>query len=198
MLRLLTFFLLLAATPAWATEDAVPHDYASCKADNAYTAKDGLLCTYLVPENKTDPDKIKYYLACQRSKPNHQYLKSYDCKYKFPDDMSGPAFVSCERESMPTQYPGFDDDCRLFFYNPAYVFPKSLEECLKREEHKEDVTYMLEKICRITVSYAPKTGKEYYDKEAANRLVEKCQLAGGKAHVEDKRHPVCILEFTEK
>lgn len=198
ILILLSLFALPVAGET-AVAGQIPASYAECDAANSYTVKNALLCTYFVPENKKEPGKIKDYLACQRSKPNHQYLQTYDCKYTFPDDMDGPAFVSCEREHMPTQYPGFNDDCRLFFYNPDYVFPKSFEECMKREEHKEDVTYTaLEKICRITVSYAPETGKEHYDKEAANRLIEKCQIAGGKAHVVDNRHPVCILDFIEK
>lgn len=200
MLRFLTItaLCLVFCATAQAAETAIPHDYASCMAGDAYTSKNGLLCTYYVPENKTEPDKIKDYLACQRSKPNHQYLQSYACAYEFPENMSGPSYVSCAREHMPTQYPGFDDDCRLFFYNPDYVFPKTFEECMKRDEHKEDVTYAaLEKICRIEVSYAPKTGKEHYDRKTANEIVDKCQIAGGKARVEDKRHPVCVLDFVE-
>lgn len=183
--------------PAVAEEISIPSSYAECEAGKMYTRKTKLLCTYLVPESKLNGTLTKDYLTCQRSKPNYQYLQSYDCKYIDAENLDAPRFVSCARDRMPTQYPGFDDDCRLFYYNPGYAFPESLKECLAREDRIEDVTYELKQICRIAVSYAPKTKSEHYDKGEANGIVEKCQLAGGEAHVEDG-HPVCVLTFTEE
>ena len=196
---LLLFMLLLVVPNAAFSADSVPTSYAECKADAPYTKKTELECVYLVPEDKDNGQKTKDYFACQLSKPNYRYLKTYDCSFatKTPDDVIKVA--QCTRDKLHPALPGFTDDCRLFFYNTAYVFPASFKDCMAKEDHKEDVTDELKKICNLTVTYVPETGKEYFDAKEADAFIEKCQIAGGEAKTSGKPfyYQTCTMSYDE-
>lgn len=196
----LVLMCLFYAAPAPAAEpNAVPTNYAECKKDAPYTEKTGLRCTYAVPLDKSNSEKTKDYFACQSAKPNWQFLKTFKCEFADYDDLSKPRFARCIRDKMPTVFPPkFDDDCRHLFYNPDYAYPKSLEECMAQDDHKEDVTLELKQICYIKLSYKPETANETFDADDASKIIEKCQLAGGEAEVVDKKYPECRLIFVEK
>jgi len=200
-LACLSFLLLflLSHSAAYAEETAVPKSYAECKKSAPYTEKTDLKCTYLVPIDKSNNQQTKDYFACQSAKPNWEFLRNkYQCEFADYDDKSAPRFARCMRDKSPPSFPKFTDDCRIFYYNPEYVFPATLESCMAKEDRHEDMTYELKQICMIKLSYAPETPGEVYDGDEANTIIEKCQLAGGQAELVDMKYPECRLVYVEK
>ena len=197
LLVLMCLFYSVSATAA--EQSSVPTSYAECKKDAPYTEKSDLRCTYTVPLEKSNSDKTQDYFACQSAKPNWQFLKSFKCEFADYDDLSKPRFPRCLRDKMPTVFPPkFTDDCRHLFYNPDYTYPKSLEDCMALEDRREDVTLELKQICYLKLSYKPETENEVFDADEVNKIIEKCQLAGGQAEVVDEKYPECRLIFVEK
>lgn len=195
---ILIALLIAFAAPARAADLEVPQSYAECKADARYTKKTNLKCVFAVPIDKSNNAQTADYLACQRAKPNWQFLQKYNCEFADYDDKSKPRFARCINEAFPTYFPPFHDDCRHVYYNTDYEFPKTLKECMATDDHMEDVTPELKQICYVDVSFAPVTPGEVFRREEAQAFVEKCQIAGGEAEVVDRTYPECTLVFVEK
>lgn len=203
MINLLKFTavmaLLFCALPAIAADKlAQPENYAACNKDAPYTTLTEQKCIYLVPEDKKNEQATKDYLACRFNNPHYEYLKKFDCKYQASEDLTRMTELRCKRSRMPDVLPPFEGDCKFTFYNPDYTFPADFKACMAKEDHKEDVTPELKKICTLTITYNPAVaGDFFFDDEEANRMVEKCQIAGGQAQVVAKAFPECTQTFIE-
>lgn len=191
--------LIFCALPAFADEaPAQPDNYAGCKKDAPYTTVTGQKCVYLVPEDKKNGQATKDYLACRFNNPHYEYLKKFDCSYVASEDLTRMTELRCTRKHMPIARPPFEGDCKFTFYNPDYAFPSDFKECMAKEDHKEDVTPELKKICTLTITYNPAVaGDFFFDDEEANRMIEKCQIAGGQAKVIADAFPECTQTFYE-
>lgn len=191
--------LLIIALPAFAQDiPAQPDTYTACKKDAPYTTVTEQKCVYLVPEDKKNGQPTKDYLACRFSHPHYEYLKKFDCKYIPSEDLTRMTELRCTRKRMPDILPPFEGECKLTFYNPDYVFPADFKECMAKEDHKEDVTPELEKICTLTITYNPAVaGDDFFDDDEANWMIEKCQIAGGQAKVIADAFPECTQTFYE-
>lgn len=187
------------ADPAYAEKTpAQPETYAACKKDAPYTTLTEQKCVYLVPEDQKNEKATTDYLACRFNNPHYEYLKKFDCKYVASEDLTRMTELRCTRKRMPVVRPPFEGDCKFTFYNPDYAFPVDFKECMAKEDHKEDVTPELKKICTLTVTYNPAVaGDFFFDEEEANKIVEKCQIAGGQAQVIAKVFPECTQTFIE-
>ncbi len=179
-------------------ETSLPASYATCKKGAPYTTVTEQKCTYIVPEDKGNGDATKDYLACRQNGPHYEYLKKFTCKYEASEDLTRMTQLRCKREHMPDVLPPFEYDCKYTFYNPDYAFPRNYKECMAKEDHKEDVTPELLKVCTLTITYSPEVvGEFFFDDEEANKLVEKCQIAGGQAKVIAGAFPECTQSFIQ-
>lgn len=191
--------LLLCALPSFADEVATqPDSYAACRKGAPYTTFTEQKCVYLVPEDKKNGQATKDYLACRFNNPHYEYLKKFDCSYVASEDLTRMTELRCTRKRMPIARPPFEGDCKFTFYNPDYAFPADFKECMAKEDHKEDVTPELKKICILTITYNPAlAGDFFFDDDEANRIIEKCQIAGGQAKVIADEFPECTQTFYE-
>ena len=192
--------LVWGAEPVFADEVlAQPDNYAACKKDAPYKTLTEQKCVYLVPEDKKNEKATADYLACRFNNPHYEYLKKFDCKYVPSEDLTRMTELRCTRKHMPISRPTFEGDCKFTFYNPDYVFPADFKQCMAKEDHKEDVTPELRKICSLTITFNPEVaGDFFFDEEEANKIVEKCQIAGGQAKVIVRVFPECTQTFTER
>lgn len=184
---------------AVATEEhKLPDSYAACKKGAPYTTITEQKCIYIVPEDKNNGDATKDYLACRMTSPHYEFLKKFTCKYEPSEDLTRMTALRCKREHMPDVLPPFEYECKFTFYNPDYVFPLNYHDCMAKEDHKEDVTPELKKICTLTTTYNPAVaGEFFFDDDEANKIIEKCQIAGGQARVIEGAFPECVQIFTE-
>lgn len=199
-IALLTLTVLAwLVVPAFADDaPSQPESYAACKKGAPYTTLTEQKCVYLVPEDQKNEKATSDYLACRLNHPHYEYLKKFDCKYVPSEDLTRMTELRCTRKHMPVARPPFEGDCKFTFYNPDYAFPTNFQECMAKEDHQEDVTPELKKICTLTITYNPTVaGDFFFNEDEVNKIVEKCQIAGGQAKVIANVFPECIQTFFE-
>lgn len=116
------------------------------------------------------------YADCLKFYPKDAIIDELSCAFS---PRTPAEYKICEQKNgIINQF----KQCLIIYYNPAFEFPKNLEECGRKTG-----VYMNETTCDIQVG-----NKGAYDEAIVNNLIERCLQNGGQKMSDGS----CWIRFT--